>query len=82
MREGVRIKSVEDSNRDVKTLLGAKHVSVIKVVLFDRLNDVDIFLACESADFVAGVGEHEQNEQDTAYSTQLRRKCIRSFVYQ
>ena len=62
MREGLRIKCVENSNGEVKTLLGAEHVRFIIVVLFDRLDDVDIFLACESAVFIAGVGEHEQNE--------------------
>ena len=38
----------------------------IKVVLFHRLNYIDIVFACESADFVTGVGEHEQKKQNTA----------------
>ena len=82
MRKGVRNKCVVDSNRNIKTLLGAKNMIVIIVALFDRLDDIYITFSCESADFVASVGEHEHEKQDAAKGTQFRRKCICSLVYQ
>ena len=68
---GARRKRVEDPNRNIKTLLCAENITVIKVVLFHRLNYIDIFPACESADFVASVGEHEHKKQDAAKGTQF-----------
>ena len=71
MLSGARRKRVEDSNRYIKTLLCAEYMIGIKVVLFHRLNYIDIFSACESADFVASVGEHEHKKQDAAKGTQF-----------
>ena len=57
--EATWIKSVCNCHCNVQTLRTAKHMTFVKVVLFDGLDDVNVLLALKYANLVARVDEHE-----------------------
>ena len=59
MLNGTHIKSVNNCRCNVQALRSAKHMTVVKMVLFYGLDDVNVLLALKYANLVARVDEHE-----------------------
>lgn len=65
---------------NVKSLLGSKDVAIIKVVLFDRLDNVYTLFTFEHADFVACVREQDHKQQYAAEGAHSGGQHICAFV--
>ena len=63
------IKWLKDSNCNVKSLLIAKNITVIKVVLLHRLDNVNALFPLKNVYFIARIGKHDKEKQDAANST-------------
>ena len=65
-------------NGYIETLLISKDMRVIKVILPNRLQNVNAFLVNQDVDFVDCVHEQDNFEYDTADGTHQRRQSIRA----
>ena len=65
---------------NVKSLFGSKDVSIIKVILFDRLFNVYTHLTFEHADFVACVREQDHKQNYAAEGAHSGGQHICAFV--
>ena len=68
-------------NCEIEALLTAELVVIVKVVLYDSLDDINIFLAFKNADFVPCKGDHAYEKKNAAEGTHFRGKGISTFIY-
>ena len=59
MLNGTYIITVNNCRCNVQALRSAKHMIIVKTVLYYGLDDVNVLLALKYADLVARVDEHE-----------------------
>ena len=69
-----RIGWLVDSNCNIQALFSAKDVTVIEMVFFHSLYDVDTLFAAESAGLVAWVDYHDYQKQEAAKCTNFGRQ--------
>ena len=69
-----------DSNCNIQALFSAEDVTVIKMVFFHGLYDVDALFAAEYAYLVASIDDYDYQKQETAKGTGFGRQRIFALI--
>ena len=75
-----RIKRIVDSNCNIQALFSAKDVTVIEMVFFHCLYNVDALFSAEYAYLVACIEYHDYEKQEAAKGTNCGRQRILALV--
>ena len=74
------IKYLIDSNCKIQALFSAEDVTVIEMVFFHGLYNIDALFAAEYARLVACIGYHDYQKQEAAKGTSFGRQCIFALI--